>query len=135
MLKHELKLKKEFIKDLYETYPNAFEIKEKKVRVKNNINFIKLMKRDIETQKWIIENLGVTYIWYLDLLINWLMYDNLLDFWELKKLWIKEWMIKVVRKKLIDWNIVKKRWRNFYLNPMIAMKWEALDPEIINLFK
>lgn len=135
MTKHNLILKKEYKQDLYETYPNAFEVKEASIRIKNNINFIKLMKKDPAMQKWIIKNLGMTYIGYLTILIDSLDYSNKLNFEYLKELGVKEWMIKRTKKILVQANIVKKKDGVFYLNPNIAVKWETLDPEIINLFK
>jgi hypothetical protein len=56
--KIKLKLKDEFLKDLYEIYPNAFDKIEHTTKIKyENNNFIKLMKKTIEGQKWIIENI------------------------------------------------------------------------------
>lgn len=57
MKKRKLSLKKEYLQDLYETYPNAFDVKDITTHKKINNNFIKLMKKNIEAQKWIIENL------------------------------------------------------------------------------
>ena len=134
MIKHKLTLKREYVEDMYEIYPNAFYVKEVNTQKKITTNFIKLMKRNPETQKWIVKNLGMTYLWYLHLLTNTINYDNEVDFSELREIWVKEWMLKVVRKKLIDSNVVAKKGKRFYLNPMVAIKWETIDPEISNLF-
>lgn len=134
MKKYKLSVKKEHLQDLYEMYPASFDVKELKSRKKVQDNFIKLMKKNINTQKWIIDNLGMAYVWYLHLLTNTLNYDNEVDFSELKELWVKDWMLKVVRKRLIDSNVVAKKGSRFYLNPMVAIRWETIDPEIVKLF-
>lgn len=57
MTKYKLSVKKEHLQDLYETYPESFDVREIKPQKKISANFIKLMKRNLETQKWIIKNL------------------------------------------------------------------------------
>ncbi|MBT3853308.1 hypothetical protein HOF65_04970 [bacterium] len=53
-----IEIKKEYIEELSEIYPNAFEIKEKNIKVKSNLNkFYKKMIREKEYTKWIIKNL------------------------------------------------------------------------------
>ena len=132
--KIKLVLKQEYLEDLYNTYPNAFEKKEKTIKINNNEWFIKLMKRTHKWQEFILKNLWVTYIWYMDLLLNSMDYDNKVDFWELRRIWIKEWMIKVARKKFLEHNIIKKVWSSFYVSPWIALKWEKMNPDLITLF-
>jgi Glu-tRNA(Gln) amidotransferase subunit E-like FAD-binding protein len=44
-----IEIKKEYIEELSEIYPNAFEIKEKNIKVKSNLNkFYKKMIREKE---------------------------------------------------------------------------------------
>ena len=50
--KSKLILKPEYLEDLYNTYPNAFESQESKVKIKYDNQFIKLMKKTIEWQKY-----------------------------------------------------------------------------------
>jgi hypothetical protein len=57
MKKHKLKLRKEYIEELSEIYPNAFDVVDQNIKIINNNHFIKLMKKSTETQKWIIKNL------------------------------------------------------------------------------
>ena len=134
--KVKLKLKPEYIEDIYNTYPNAFNKVEHTIKInyKNN-NFIKLMKKTVEWQKFIIDNIWITYLWYMNILLDTLDYDNKLDFKYLKQVWIKEWMIKICKKKFIEHNIVKKHLSYFYLNPEIAIKWEKINPLLLDLFK
>lgn len=133
--KIKLKVKQEYLEDLYSTYPNAFDIEEKVVKISYDKWFIKYMKRTIEWQKIILDRLWVTYIWYMDLLLNSMDYDNKIDFSELRRIWVKEWMIKVARKKFIENDIIKKSWKNFYINPIIAIKWDKINPDLLELFK
>lgn len=133
-IKHKLILRKEYLQDLYEIYPNAFDIKETTIKINYDKWFIKFMKKTEEWQKYILNNLWVTYIWYMNLLINSLDYDNKVDFSELLRIWVKEWMMKVARKKFIEHDIIKKQGSFYYLNPMIAIKWETINPNLLNLF-
>lgn len=136
-LKWKIKLKKEYIDDLYQTYPNAFTLEHKWDIKKNNWNnnFIKLVQMKIEIRNKIIEQVWITYLWYLNILLDTLDYSNRIEFWVLKQLWISESMIKVVRKKLRDNDIVKKVWFIYYLNPKIAVKWDIIPIIVENLFK
>ena len=89
----------------------------------------------IEIRNKIIEQVWITYLWYLNILLDTLDYSNRIEFWVLKQLWISESMIKVVRKKLRDNDIVKKVWFIYYLNPKIAVKWDIIPVIVENLFK
>jgi len=130
-----IEIKKEYIEELSEIYPNAFEIKEKNIKVKSNLNkFYKKMIREKEYTKWIIKNLWITYIWYLEILLQSLDYENRVKFETLSELWIKPWMLSVVKKKFIESEIIKKYQGDFYISPMIAIKWEKINPDLINIF-
>lgn len=130
-----IKLKNEYVKDLYDTYPDAFEFKESNPFSKyNNNNFIKYYQMKNIERKYIIQKIWVTYMWYMTMLFDTLDYSNRVDFWYLKEIWISDWMIKVIRKKLKDSWFIKKVWYNFYLDPKICMKWESLPPFVASLF-
>ena len=53
-----LEIRKEYVEELSEIYPNAFEIKEKNIKVKPGLyNFYKKMIREKKYTQWIIVNL------------------------------------------------------------------------------
>lgn len=136
--KKKIQLKNEYKQELYNTYPNAFELKENNPKfVKQqglNNNFIKYMQLNEIIRKNIIKKIWITYFWYLMILLDTLDYSNRVEFLILKKIWISDAMIKITRKKLKDAWYIKKLWNNFFLNPMIAMKGEAVPPFIKTLF-
>lgn len=133
--KVKLKVKDEFLKELYETYPNAFEIKEKTIKIKQLETFTKLMTLHINKKKQIVEELGVVYYGYFSLLVDTMSYSSKVDFNDLLLLWIKPWMIKVFRKKWLDFWLFKKIDKSFYVNPIYALKWDTINPLLIEHFK
>ena len=125
----------ECIHEIHEKFPEAFWIKEDVIKVySQRDNFCKFMQNPLEIQKYLLDKIGITYLWYLELLINTLNYDGIIDFKALKRLWIKQWMIDTCKKKLIDSWIVKKFDGDFYRDPKIAVKWETVNPNLYNLF-
>ena len=123
---------KEFLK---QNNPEYFEIKEVPIKVKSESSFIKLMHINKSYYDDIIKELWFAYLWYFTVLLNSLDYDNKVDFIELQRKWVKPWMISVCKKKFIYMGMIKKDWNNFYVNPKIAIKWETVNPNIIELFK
>lgn len=107
---------------------------------KNNIWFrnswkYKCFQHKIDVQKYLLNEIGITYLWYLNLLLNTLTYDNTVDFRALNRLGIKQWMIDVCKKKLISKWVIKKYKGDFYMSPDIAIKWEKINPDIKKLFE
>ena len=134
-IKSNKKLKKEFERELQEMYPNAFETIDKTIRIKQDNNFCKLMYTNLSYNKILIEKIWVAYIGYLHILLNSLTYEGVVNFNSLKDLWIKDGMIKVCKKKFIDnWIVKKYRW-DFYMNPIVAIKWETINQNLIKLFE
>lgn len=133
--KRKVVLKDDALEYLKRNNPEAFEIKEYIVKVKLESDFIKHMQQNPEYRKYIIDSLWVTYLWYLFILYDSLTYENIVNFNVLKEAWIKDGMINICKKRLKWHNIIKKHNWYYYLNPHVAMKWEAVNPNIIELFK
>jgi hypothetical protein len=85
-------------------------------------------------RKQIIDKIGITYFWYLTVLLDTIDYSNRVEFWILKDIWVSEWMTKFIRKKLKDSGIIKKIGTNFFLDPSIRVKWDMLPPFVVHLF-
>lgn len=89
--------------------------------------------------KWlydaILDKLWFAYLWYFTVLLNSMNYDNQVDFSELKFKNVSDSMIKVCKRKFIEIWFIKKYWKMYYVNPKIAIKWETVNPNIIELFK
>lgn len=134
-IKSNFSVKKEYLQELYETYPNAFEKKEKIIKIKQQITFTKLITMKTENKILIIEKLWVVYYGYFALLIDTMNYDNRIEFKDLKKLWIKDWMIKLFRKKWTEFWLFRKHDWDYYVNPLFAIKWETINPNLIKLFE
>lgn len=134
-IKRKVVLKDEALQHLKRNNPEVFEIKEYIVKVKQDKSFIKLMFIDKSYYDYIIKNLWFAYLWYFMVLLNWLNYDNIINFTDLKFKWVSDSMIKVCKRKFIQIWVIKKYWNSFYVNPNIAMKWESINPNIIELFK
>ena len=82
-----------------------------------------------------LEKLWPTYIGYWHILSDSLNYDWIVNFQFLADVWVKEWMVKLCKRKFISEWFIKKHWWYFYANPAYVQKWEALNPNIIDLFK
>lgn len=134
--KSKLSVKDSHFQELYENNPDSFEIITNTIKIySQKDNFYKNMQLPIEVQKYLLDELWITYLGYLNLLLNSLTYDNTIDFRALHRLWVKQWMIDVCKKKLIRKGIVKKYEWDFYVNPDIAVKWEKINANIKKLFE
>jgi len=133
--KRKVVLKDDALEYLKRNNPEAFEVREYTVKVKLESDFIKHMQHNQQYRKYIVENLWVTYLWYLYILYDSLTYENIVNFNVMKEVWVKEWMIKISKRIFKEHNIIKKHNWYYYLNPNVAMKWEAVNPNIIELFK
>lgn len=125
--------------ELYDTYWDDViekiesDSEELRISTKNN-NFVMLKQMSVKLRSVLVEKIWFTYFGYLIILIDSLDYTNRVDFNVLKNFWVSDPMIKIVRKKLKDANIIKKDWNYFYLNPGIAQKWEWVQDFVIKLF-
>lgn len=124
--------------ELYDTYwddviEKIESTEEIRITTKNN-NFVMLKQMSVKLRNVLVEKIWFTYFGYLIILIDSLDYTNRVDFNVLKNFWVSDPMIKIVRKKLKDANIVKKDWSYFYLNPWIAQKWEWVQDFVMKLF-
>ena len=125
-------------KELYDTYwDDVIEKVESteynRIKSRNN-SFIIFKQMTIKQKEYIINKIWFTYMWYLIWIIDTLDYNNSVNFRILKHFWVSDPMIKIVRKKFKDNNIVKKFWNMFYLNPEIAQKWDSIPDYVLMLF-
>lgn len=134
-VKRKIVLRDEALQYLKQNNPEAFETKEYTVKVKSDSNFIKHMQHNPHYSKFILEQLWATYLWYLYILYDSLTYENIVNFNVLKETWVKQWMLDICKRKFKEANIVKKHNWYYYLNPAVAIKWESINPNVIELFK
>ena len=139
------KVKEEYFEEIIEIYwPTIFEEEEKqkpkKIRTKEN-NFIMLLYMsetiylNLLKKLWWEKKLWFAYLWYLQVLINTVDYSNRIDFNVYRSYWISDAMIKSLRKKFKEVWLVKNIWRDFYINPSVARKWQEVPMYVLELFK
>lgn len=138
-------LKDEYFQEMLEIYwPKIFDDKEKvkpkKIRSKEN-NFIMLLHMsetiylNLLKKLWWEKKLWFVYLWYLQVLLNTLDFSNKVDFNIYRSYWISDAMIKSLRKKFKEAGLVKNIWRDFYINPSIARRWQETPLYVLELFK
>ena len=72
---------------------------------------------------------------YFYVLLETLDYNNKVDFNTYYNYWVSWDMIKVIRKKFKEAWLIKKFWKDFYINPDVAVKWQNIPLYVIELFK
>lgn len=129
-------LKEEAKEILKQYHPEAFRVIHTSIRVKGKqSDFHKQFTMWNIFHKYMLEKLWPTYIGYWHILSDSLNYDWIVNFQFLADVWVKEWMVKLCKRKFISEWFIKKHWWYFYANPAYVQKWEALNPNIIDLFK
>lgn len=127
-------LKKDITPD---RYPELYEIEEEIVKVNLNTNFIKVMQLSKKVKQLINKNLWKVYIAYLYNMLDYVNYDNVIDFYWIVEDWFasKSMMENKVKPKFKKIGLIKKYHNQYYLNPLIWTKAKVSNPNLINLFK
>ncbi len=146
--KSKVRLKREYEEFLRNNHPEAFEDLKQIIRTStNNLTWFYMnIQRPTSWYKYLLskktlsdwtqeERLSIAYIWYLHILLDWLTYDNIVNFQYLKDAWVKDGMINICKRKFKEQNIIKKHWWYFYANPNFWIKWDSANPNLFELFK